>query len=53
MEAVLHLVQAERIAPEAIRYNTIAREMVRELLKRARRTTPALNGLATRAGIIK
>ncbi|MGH3814274.1 MAG: helix-turn-helix domain-containing protein [Pseudonocardiaceae bacterium] len=52
MEALLHLQQAERVAPEVIRYNTIAREMVRELLKRSRRPTPALSVLAQRAGIL-
>ncbi|WP_328521207.1 hypothetical protein [Kribbella sp. NBC_00359] len=35
MEAILHLQQAERVAPESIRYHTIARELVRELLKRS------------------
>lgn len=52
MEATLHLQEAERVAPEVIRYNTIAREMVRELLMRSRRPTPALNVLANNAGIL-
>ena len=53
VEAVLHLQQAERVAPEALRYNTIAREMVRELLRRSRRPSAGLSGLATRAGILQ
>ncbi len=53
VEAVLHLQQAERVAPEALRYNTIAREMVRELLRRSRRPCAGLSGLATRAGILQ
>jgi NADPH:quinone reductase-like Zn-dependent oxidoreductase len=31
-EATLHLLEAERIAPSAIRHNVIAQEMVREML---------------------
>ena len=53
MEAVLHLQQAERVAPESLRYNTIAREQLRELLRRARRPSPALTGLANRAGVLE
>jgi hypothetical protein len=52
MEAILHLQQAERVAPESIRYHTIARELVRELLKRSRKPTPALTAIATRAGVL-
>ncbi|MET9269377.1 helix-turn-helix transcriptional regulator [Kribbella sp. NPDC003557] len=52
MEAILHLQQAERVAPEAIRYHTIARELVRELLRRSRKPTPALTAIATRAGVL-
>lgn len=53
MEAVLHLQQAERVAPESLRHNTIAREQLRELLRRARRPSPALTGLANRAGVLE
>jgi transcriptional regulator with XRE-family HTH domain len=50
---VLSLLEAERIAPEAIRFNVVARELLRECLKRERRTaTPGLRGLATRVGIL-
>jgi transcriptional regulator with XRE-family HTH domain len=52
MEAILHLQQVDQRAPEVIRYNTIAREMLRELLKRSRSRTPALDVLAKRAGIL-
>lgn len=53
-EAVLHLLEAERAAPEALRYNVIARETVREMLARAKPgRTSALQGLATRAGVLE
>ena len=52
-EAVLHLLEAERVAPETVRYNTAVREMVREMLSRERRSkTSTLHGLATRAGVL-
>jgi hypothetical protein len=50
---VLSLLEAERIAPEAIRFNVVARELLRECLKRERRSaTPGLRGLAARVGIV-
>ena len=53
-EATLHLLEAERAAPEALRYNVIARETVREMLTRAKPgTTSALQGLAARAGVLE
>lgn len=52
-EATLHLLEAERTAPEAVRYNVIVRELVREMLARAGRSqTSALTDLAVRAGVI-
>jgi len=52
-EAILHLMEAERIAPEAVRYNVIVRELVRDMLARAGRSqTSALSELATRAGVL-
>lgn len=52
-EATLHLMEAERIAPEAVRYNVIVRELVREMLARAGRSqTSALTELATRSGVL-
>lgn len=53
-EAVLHLLEAERTAPEALRYNVIARETLREMLTRAKggRTT-VLQMLATRSGVLE
>lgn len=52
-EATLHLLQAERIAPEALRYSPLAREMVRELVRRTRRPLPGLHALAARAGVLE
>ena len=52
MEATLHLQQAEQVAPEVLRYDRIARGLVRKLLRRAQRPRPALNLMATRAGIL-
>lgn len=53
MEAILHLQQAERVAPESLRYNTIAREQIRELLRRVRRPSPALTRLANQSGVLE
>lgn len=50
---VINLMEAERVAPQTLRYNVIVREMLRELLKRERRTaTPGLRSLAERAGVL-
>jgi hypothetical protein len=52
-QAVLHLLEAERVAPETVRYNVMAREMVREMLSRERKSkTSALHLLATRSGVL-
>ena len=52
--AVINLMEAERVAPQIVRYNHVARDILRTLLKRERRTaTPGLRALATRAGVIK
>jgi hypothetical protein len=52
-EAVLHLLEAERTAPEAVRYNVLVREVVREMLARGKRSkTSALHNLAVRAGVL-
>ncbi len=52
-EATLNLLEAERTAPEAVRYNVIVRELVRDMLARAGRSqTSALSDLAARAGVI-
>jgi hypothetical protein len=49
---VLSLLEAERVAPEVLRYNVTARELIRECLRRERRTAvPGLRGLAERTGI--
>lgn len=50
---IINLMEAERVAPQALRYNVIVREMLRELLKRERRSaTPGLRALADRAGVL-
>ncbi len=52
-EALLSLMEAERVAPESIRYNIVVREMVREMLVRNRRPgASALHDLAVRAGVL-
>jgi Flavoprotein len=52
-EAILHLLEAERVAPNAIRYNVLVREMVREMLTRSKRSKfAALHNLAVRAGVL-
>ena len=52
-EATLHLIEAERIAPEAVRYNVLVRELVREMLHRAGRSqTSTLSDPAVRSGVI-
>lgn len=48
--AVLHLLEAERVARQAIGRNTAARRLVGELLARER-ATPGLRALAVRAGV--
>ncbi len=50
---VVNLMEAERAAPQALRYNVIVRELLREMLKRERRSaTPGLRSLAKRAGVL-
>lgn len=51
-EATLHLLEAERAAPEAIRYNAMVRDLLREILARARRPNSVLHELAVRAGVL-
>lgn len=52
-EAVLHLLEAERTAPEAVRFNSLVRELIREMLTRAGRSqTSALTDLAMRSGVL-
>lgn len=52
-EATLHLLEAERIAPETIRHNVIVQELVREMLARGSRSkTRSLSALAGRAGLL-
>lgn len=52
-EATLDLLAAERVAPEVIGYNVVAREIVREMLARAKGgRADALRALATRCGVL-
>ncbi|MGL5827199.1 MAG: hypothetical protein ACRCYU_20645 [Nocardioides sp.] len=52
-EATLHLLEAERAAPEVVRYNVVARELIREVLARSSKSgTTALSDLAVRAGVL-
>ncbi|GAA3224532.1 helix-turn-helix transcriptional regulator [Pseudonocardia petroleophila] len=53
-EAVVNLLEAERVAPQTLRYNVLVRELLREMLKRERRTaTPGLRAIAGRAGVLQ
>jgi hypothetical protein len=52
--AVNMLMEAEQLAPEAVRYQVIVKEMLRELLRREHRaSTPQLRPLAVRVGILR
>ncbi|GAB3815098.1 helix-turn-helix transcriptional regulator [Micromonospora zhanjiangensis] len=51
--AVLHLLEAERIAPETVYANVQARSLLLDLMGKERRTvTPGLRPLAARAGLL-
>jgi hypothetical protein len=51
-EATLYLLEAEGAAPEAIRYHTRVRDLLRELLARSRRPNSVLHALSVRAGAL-
>ena len=51
-EATLHLLEAERAAPEAIRYNAMVRDLLREMLARAGRPNSVLHDLSVPAGVL-
>jgi transcriptional regulator with XRE-family HTH domain len=51
-EATLHLLEAERVAPEAMRYNTQVHDLLREILARSRRQNTVLHELSVRAGVL-
>jgi transcriptional regulator with XRE-family HTH domain len=51
-EAMLHLLEAERAAPQTIRYNVMVRELLREMLARARRPNTVMQELSVRAGAL-
>jgi hypothetical protein len=51
-QAVIHLLDTERVAPELVRANPNARALIQDLLARQRRrVVPGLRGLALRAGV--
>jgi transcriptional regulator with XRE-family HTH domain len=51
--AVNTLLDAERIAPETVRFNVVVYELLREMLKREHRaSTPQLRPLAERVGVL-
>jgi hypothetical protein len=51
--ALLHLMEAEQVAAESVRYNVVVRGLVREMLTRQKRSrTSALHRLAIRAGVL-
>ncbi|MCU1680251.1 MAG: putative transcription factor, like protein [Amycolatopsis sp.] len=51
-QAVIHLLDTERVAPELIGANPSARALIQDLLTREhRRAVPGLRGLALRAGV--
>ena len=53
-EVRMALLEAERIAPDAIRYSDVARNVVTASIKRAKRrgAVPGLDGLAQRIGVV-
>lgn len=51
-QAVIHLLDTERVAPELVLANPHARALIQDLLARERRrVVPGLRGLAVRAGV--
>ena len=49
---VLSLMEAERLAPQAVRFNPRARDLIQTALHRSRKNAiPGLDGLAARAGV--
>lgn len=51
-EATLHLLEAEKIAPQLLRCNPLVREHIREMLARSKSSTTMLHDLAVRAGVL-
>ncbi len=52
--AVLALLEAERLAPQAVRHSPVARDLIQACLRRSRRkgALPGLDGLAQRTGVL-
>lgn len=51
-EATLHLLEAEKIAPQLLRYNPLVREHIRDMLARSKGSTTLLHDLAVRSGVL-
>lgn len=51
-DATLHLIEAEKVAPERLRYDPLVREHIREMLTRGKSGTTVLHDLAVRSGVI-
>jgi len=51
--AVLSLMEAERLAPEAVRFHALARDLIQTAMHRSRKSAvPGLDGLASRVGVV-
>ncbi len=52
--ALLSLIEAERLAPDAVRFNPVARTVIQGCLRRSKRkgALPGLTGLAERVGVL-
>ena len=51
-EALVQLLEAERVAPQLIRFHPVARGAVVDLMSRARSRSGVLHDLAVRAGVL-
>lgn len=52
-EATLHLLEAERVAPEVLRHNVMAQELMRSMLARGSKSkTRTLVEIARRSGLM-
>jgi uncharacterized protein (DUF2236 family) len=51
-EAIVQLLDAERIAPQLIRFHPVVRETVSDLVGRSRTSSGVLHDLAIRAGVL-
>ena len=52
-DALLHLLEAERISPQMVRYHAVGQRLIKEMLTRTTQSTaPAVHSLAARAGVL-